>query len=276
MALEEFGVTPVGDCTGMLNWPSLKTPYQNSWAENDGLDVYLDDICLGGNSGTLDVAYADGYDAMDVNLHAVLMSQRYTIFWFVELGVMIPARYTGETNADADGTRTGRLKFALDHPLCEPWTIDGVSNPYRFGSWREYPSGANDIYFENDLDGELFCDLYGISALDGVRNALAGHGDVKALRVANMAGKTGVTPMGGALRTDAREAVLPICMKAATPEALMQNYIQLLEYISNKCVQNVTFGGRTYAFYYVRQNLDYLDWEGDRAILTMKITIKLI
>lgn len=276
LPLESLGARLVGDVNSLLQWPALKKPYQTSWAESDGIEVYLDEVYLDAATASISVAYADDYETLTPNLHSVLMGQRYTLISLPDVGVIVPVRYTGETSLDSYGTATAKLNFALDFPMSTGWTIDGVSNPfdksvdfYRFAV-RSYHLG----FVDNDIVLPGFANI-GITPLDGCWDELDCKGSVKSPYLVKSATRHGALAIAGEIHTDGREISLPLLMQAEDALQLFHNYQLLLYRLTTNGPKKLYKFTTYYPCYYVKQALNdvYLD---NGAQLTMTLTIKLI
>jgi hypothetical protein len=164
-AFTEFGVfVERGGYKGLVQYPPLKTPDSNSWAEQDGIEVDLTNPRL--DSKTFSIGFAGVRDFSVRNLVDYLSDDAYHEFNFAEIGVTRTLRLTGNPNRHTVGTlKTFTLEMADDYPLAG----------YAYQAPTPVASCRQTGY---EIDGKPLSD-YGVWVTDGTHDELVKSPSVK-------------------------------------------------------------------------------------------------
>jgi hypothetical protein len=197
---------------GIVQYPPLKTPDSNDWAESDGMEVDLTDTKL--DSKTFGIEFAGVLDFSVRNLIDYLSDDAYHEFNFAEIGVTRTLRLTGNPNRYTVGTlKTFTLDFADDYPLA------GYSYlaPSRVAScWQ--------TGFE--LDGKPLSD-YGVWIRDGAHDELVKSPSVKQNLLVNTPAMNGAQYDGEDVFFQAKDVKIACHIRADIP-TFWRNYNALL------------------------------------------------
>jgi hypothetical protein len=236
-AYTAFGVSVAdGGYRGLVQYPSLKTPDSNNWAEQDGIEVDLTDLKL--DSKTFGIIFNGVLDFSVRNIVDYLSDDAYHEFDFREAGVVRTLRLTGNSARRTVGAlKTFTLEFADDNPL------DG----YEY----EAPTPVASCWQTDfEIDGKPLSD-YGVWVKDGTHDELVKSPSVKQNLLVNTPAINGAQYDGEDVFFEAKDVNIK-CHIRADIFTFWRNYNALLYDLVRPGERRFFYGARNeeYPFHY--------------------------
>ena len=221
----------------IVQWPSLKKPDSNDWAEEDGIEADLSNPVLDSRSVNLDMAFLseDGY----LGFREALMQTTWHDFIFMEIRRVVRMRLVSESGLKMmQGLCCCTFKFSDDTPLRDYTYQSPVS-----------AQAESDGYL---IDGK---DLkaYGVRVLQGTLPEVVSMPQVKeALTIESKYVAGAQYDGGGTVQLKDKTMTLTLLMRAETLVSLWRNYDALLYDLvrPGEHTLSVESAGCEHVFYY--------------------------
>lgn len=211
---ETFGVFVAdGGYAGLAQFPPLKTPDQNYWAEEDGIEVDLTNPLL--DSKTFTMQFAMRSAAPDYSGFVEMLADgAYHDFDFREAGCTRRLRMTQAPNLQTvQWLGLFTLEFADDFPLS--------------GYAYQLPTTAVVSTRDYELDGRALAD-YGVQVTDGTLDEILRAPATKQNLLQNTKAITGAVYDGENMTFKERDIKLNCVLRSATLAEFWQNWNALL------------------------------------------------
>ncbi len=241
---ESMGVYLMEDSyASLLSYPPLKEPLQNSWAEEDGLEVDLSAPKLDAAIRKLNFISLSG--RID-ELIATLLSTTKSEFTFPDLGLNITLRYMDCESFEYYSGAVFSLTFSEDVPF------DGYTytSPY----WLKVGSQGVSI------DG-VDVSSYGIQVLENTLSCARKAPAAKEVTLINSLSIHGLKADETKLRRKAREVTLYLFLRCEYAYQFLTNYNAFLHDLILPKERYLGVDGRMYKCYYKRSEIRHFTLE---------------
>lgn len=220
-----------GSLNDVLEYPKLKKPETNDWAEEDGLEVDLVSPVL--DKKNINISFLINELEIEEFVE-FLLSTTYKDYYFTELGVSVNLRFL-----EIKGIHKEQEKFRIDIKLVDDKPLNGYS----------YEDPKLEAVSANlEMDG-MDLSKYGISVLEGSENNL--EEIVKAKKKLLITSKyiSGVEVSEEVSKKQAKKAKLNLFIKQNKADFL-KGYKSFLYDLVKPDERTLLFNGKTYKAYY--------------------------
>jgi hypothetical protein len=227
----------------LLSYPPLKEPLQNSWAEEDGMEVDLSTPRLDAIVRKLN--FFSSFGNADEFLNSLLSTSQST-FYFPDLGLNVTLRYMDCQSFECRSGAEFSLTFSEDVPL------DGYeyTPPY----WLMVGSQSVSI------DG-VDISAYGIQLLENSLSSIRRAPAAKDVTTINSLYLHGVQSDYTKLYRKAKEVILSLFLRTEYAYQFLTNYYAFLHDLILPKERELGIDGRTYKCYYKRSEIKHFTLE---------------
>lgn len=232
-AYSEYGVFITdGGYGGLLKFSPLKNIEENSWAEEDGVEVDLSNPTL--DTRELSISFAAHGEMRMENFFKLLSDKAYHIFDFREIKREYKLRLVSQPDLRlAKQLKVFSLQFANDFPL--------------YSSEAKAP--LSDIFPTTgyELDG-VDLSTYGIYVLQGSDAEVQKSSAIKKALLQNLGGKHGATYDDSSMFFEPKDVTIQCLMRANLLEEFWQNYDALLHKLIEPGIHNLYVESTEYEY----------------------------
>lgn len=237
---------------GLVQWPALKEPDSNDWAEEDGIEVDLSAPVLDSKEVRLEMAFLgdDGYHGF---VEALLLTTWHD-FDFREIGRACWLRLVSQSGLSrVQGLSKCTFRFSDDEPLrgytYQPPRLSDVLRiefELSTGNLYEVTGTREPVPGQYAVDGRDLAE-YGARVLKGALPTVTALPEVKgALEIESRYLPGTSYDGGGIVRLSDRSITLPLLMRAETLGGLWRNYDALLYDLVRPGEHRLSFRGESH------------------------------
>jgi hypothetical protein len=249
-----------GSLNSVIEYPSMKAPLKNDWAEFDGVEVDLTNPILDKKDIDLNLLIAESKIDEFITF---LKEKTYRIYHFDDLNTSFKLRCLELSDTQKiQGRCFIKLKLSDDFPL-DGYVYEGVPSWYYFSS-TTITFDRTDIFFGNKTTGNsdlsisgISFSAYGISVLEGTKDSLEGVVKIKEKLEVKSKFISGVSVAEQVSKTKEYNATLKLFMNQDT-NSFLNNYKAFLYEFVMPDVKILYAHGKEYQCYYSDSNVQDL------------------
>ncbi len=245
----------VGSYESLLQYPKLKEPLKNDWAEYDGLEVDLESPVLDKKKVVLNIHCNN--ENIDALLNFLIL-KTYRVYHFDDLGLSVKLRFKGISDIQkVQGRSWFKLKLVNDSPL---------------QNYDEQTVNLNAYDTGYLLDG-INLKTYGIVSLEGTN--LERTNEVKKKLEIKSKFLPGVKVSEQAGKKKAYKATLKLFIHKNTDD-FIKGYYKFLHDLSQPNERVLTAYGKEYKFYYQSSKINHFNLRDNDVVCQFDINVNII